>query len=402
MSNLDALSRIAGVPAQTQKIALNDAETAGALGAVPIVGPLLAALGSASKARDGYGFQQGAGTLVGSSLGGGAGMLAGAGLGAMTGKPGLAGLLTLAGGMAGTGYGAAAGNKATQPSDLRNAIYQKMSSQRDMAAGLSGVNPVIGGIYAGATAPEGEQLRTGIGTGVGGALGGLAGGIGGAALGTGGAMGLNALLDHYGLADDKTQSALLGAGGTLGGMAGGLAGGILGGGAGYDLATPKQASQGKTMKTASDLMFLSGVELTIKCAGLNPAYTKHYVTYTKTAAGGAGVFSEGMGGILTKLKGLVGKGGNEVETAAEATAKMMPSSAAGAAAEAAPEVAGGPVGSNLMRNLGIGGALAGAAGGTAYGMGDADTPANKLKNMSNETVGTNFDTQSRFNRLMNG
>lgn len=45
-----------------------------------------------------------------------------------------------------------------------------------------------------------------------------------------------------------------------------------------------------------------------------------------------------------------------------------------------------------------GGALAGT-GGTAYAMGDADTPGNRMRNMSNQYLGTNFDTQSRLGAL---
>lgn len=46
------------------------------------------------------------------------------------------------------------------------------------------------------------------------------------------------------------------------------------------------------------------------------------------------------------------------------------------------------------------GLLAGGAGGLAYGLGDADTTGNKLKNMSNRMLGTNFDTQSRLGALL--
>lgn len=60
-------------------------------------------------------------------------------------------------------------------------------------------------------------------------------------------------------------------------------------------------------------------------------------------------------------------------------------------------------GSNVARNLGLGVGAGGAVGTVGgYGMGDADTTPNKLKNMSNDMLGTDFDTQSRFDRLING
>ena len=59
--------------------------------------------------------------------------------------------------------------------------------------------------------------------------------------------------------------------------------------------------------------------------------------------------------------------------------------------------------SNLLRNLGLGGAgLAGLGGAGAYAMGDADTTSNQLRNMSNNMLGTDFDTQSRLSALFNG
>ena len=52
----------------------------------------------------------------------------------------------------------------------------------------------------------------------------------------------------------------------------------------------------------------------------------------------------------------------------------------------------------------LGGMAVGGAGlaGLGYGMGDADTTSNKIKNTANNTLGTNFSTQSRLGALING
>lgn len=47
----------------------------------------------------------------------------------------------------------------------------------------------------------------------------------------------------------------------------------------------------------------------------------------------------------------------------------------------------------------VGGTGLVGTGGLAYGLGDADTTENKMKNMSNQYLGTNFGTQSRLGAL---
>jgi hypothetical protein len=73
--------------------------------------------------------------------------------------------------------------------------------------------------------------------------------------------------------------------------------------------------------------------------------------------------------------------------------------------EAAETVAKGPLkarpkGLSTGAKAAIGGGAAATVAGTAYGMGDADTPSNKMKNMANENMGTNLKTQSRFSNML--
>jgi hypothetical protein len=51
---------------------------------------------------------------------------------------------------------------------------------------------------------------------------------------------------------------------------------------------------------------------------------------------------------------------------------------------------------------GAGTAGLGAAGATAYGMGDADTTGNKIRQAANKNLGTDFKTQSRFSNAFGG
>ena len=44
----------------------------------------------------------------------------------------------------------------------------------------------------------------------------------------------------------------------------------------------------------------------------------------------------------------------------------------------------------------------GAVGATAYGMGDADTTGNKMRQAANKNLGTDFKTQSRFSNAFGG
>jgi len=294
-------------------------------------------------------------------------------------------------------------------------------------------------------APEGEGLRRGIGTGVGGTVGGVGGGVLGGTLGAAGGLGLSALLNHLGVGDEATYGALMGGGIGLGSAIGGIGGAIAGGGAGYDLAGPsnKQAQHtGAHMPTSSDVRFVEGVKTAFYAAGLNPNYTKHYVQYgleiekTASAKGEAvEAGSEGVKSLMARLKKLLA--GGEGAAPPQRNTEVMGSVPA-RASEGAPGSPGGPsimgapatgpapaqVGqpgspggppvmgalgegmddpSNLLRNLGLGGAgLAGLGGAGAYAMGDADTTSNQLRNMSNNMLGTDFDTQSRLSALFNG
>lgn len=305
-------------------------------------------------------------------------------------------------------------------------------------------SPVIGGVVGGVTAPE-RKVSTGLGTGLGAAGGALGGSILGAgaggALGYGGGAVLSKLLEEdgvFGAGDDiRVGGALLGS--QLGALLGSGAGAWKGSGAGHDYmqkesstmsqeqevnhafaigALEKMAEYGvdpqrfveaaeqtgdPTMcKVASAVIDLDSAirreKLAARQKTANPL--AKLVQEAKAVPSRAGDALEG----LRSAKKLQQQGSQAVEFGQNAAQMNR-----GETADLAGELAGKRFGeADMMRQLAKEQGLAAARGAAApaalvggggaaaaYGAGDADTTSNKIKNMANKNLGTDFDTQSR-------
>ena len=310
-------------------------------------------------------------------------------------------------------------------------------NSRELAqlAGLFG--PLPAGIIGGVTAPD-REISTGLATGAGslaGTMGGsVMGGVAGAGLGYGGGGALLAkLLDESGSSADEIRLKGMLLGSQLGGALGGISGSYLGSGAGHDLlqkessdmsqqqisrafaigALEKMAelnvNPGKFVQLAVQTQDPTMCKIASAVVELDQAVQREKVAGARADAVGDAV-GEGLGrlgGIGNKLQELLGHS-KVKQVAADADYRQAQRGLRGYNYSVSPEdeVAQllDALKSRNRRMAGVAGAgllgAGGAAGGAVYGLGDADTLQNQAANLSNEYLGTDFDTQSRLSALL--